>query len=66
VSGFHLWRGRARDLQGRRAGALADYRAVFGRKADAPVRAAARKGLKRPYPKAKLVVDFVLGDVVEP
>ncbi len=66
---FHLWRGRARDLLGRRADAIADYRAVLGRKSDMPVRKAALGGLAKPYPRKKLArmaVDFVFADVAMP
>ncbi len=66
VSGFHLWRGRARDLHGQRAAAVSDYRAVFARPSDHPVRTAAARGLRRPYTRPRVAVDFVLGDVVAP
>ena len=63
VAGFHLWRGRARDVQGKRDAARGDYRAVLGRQADAAAREQALKSLKRPYHKVRMSVDFVLGDV---
>jgi tetratricopeptide (TPR) repeat protein len=66
VAGFHLWRGRARDLQRRRADAVADYRAVFARRADHAVAAAARRGLRRAWTRPRVSVDFVLGDVFKP
>ena len=66
---FHLWRARARDLQGRRADALSDYRRALGHYADAPVHAAAKRGLKRAYTKEqarRVHVDVGLCDVVAP
>lgn len=69
VASFHLWRARAHDLLGDRAAADRDYRAALARRADDPVRAAAHKGLKRPYTArraARIHVDMSLGDVVAP
>jgi len=69
VASFFLWRARARDLAGQRAVALNDYRACLARTADAPVHAAARKGMKRPFaPSAakRMHVEMSLGDVVQP
>jgi len=69
LSSFYLWRGRARDVLGDRAQAERDYRASLALRADDPVRAAAKKGLARPYPAAKtkrIHVDMSLGDVVQP
>ncbi len=69
VAAFHLWRGRAKDLAGRREDARRDYRACLGRHADVPVHRAARAGLRRPYAAkqcARIHVDVGLGDVVLP
>jgi tetratricopeptide (TPR) repeat protein len=69
VASFHLWRGRARDVLGRRAEALKDYRAALGHYADPPVHAAAKKGLRRRFTEAqarKVHVDVGLADVVMP
>lgn len=66
---FHLWRGRARDLLGRREEAKADYRWSLGYSADEPVHRAARRGLRRAYPawKARRVkVDWAFADVLWP
>jgi tetratricopeptide (TPR) repeat protein len=70
IATFHLWRGRALDLLGRRAEAKASYRAA----ADAPrsdpaVARAARKGLSRPFTAAKarrVAIEFSYADVVSP
>ena len=69
VATFHLWRGRARDLQGRRGEAEADYRRCLGHHADAPVHRAARKGLRRAYSARRarrVAVDMVFADVLAP
>ncbi len=69
VAAFHLWRGRAFDMAGRRSDALADYRACAGRRADAPVHAAAKKGLRRPFDRSqtrRMHIEMSLGDVVAP
>jgi hypothetical protein len=69
MAGFHLWRGRARDLSGNRAGATGDYRRSLGYCADPPVHAAARAGLTKPYTKARatrLKLEMSLGDVINP
>ena len=66
---FHLWRGRARDLAGRRADAVRDYRACLGHYADAPVRRAATRGLSRAFgarDAQRIHVDVGLADVVQP
>ena len=66
---LHLWRARARDLDGRRDAAIADYRTSLGLRADPPVRKAALRGLKRPYGPRRaraMHVDVGLGDVVAP
>lgn len=69
VAAFHLWRGRAHDLAGRREAATADYRACAGRRADPPVHAAAKKNLKRPFDRSRvgrMHIEMSLGDVVTP
>lgn len=69
VAGFHLWRGRARDLAGRRADAVRDYRAALGHRADPPVHAAARRDLSAPYAPARarrVAIDVAFADVVSP
>ncbi|MCA9610083.1 MAG: hypothetical protein KC619_31015, partial [Myxococcales bacterium] len=69
LAAFHLWRGRARDLCGRRDEALKDYRWALGHYADAPVHRAAKRGLKQAFTAkqaAKVHVDVGLADVVLP
>jgi hypothetical protein len=69
VAGFHLWRGRARDVLGRRDDACRDYRAALGRHSDPPVHRAARAGLRRAYDAAsarRIHVEMSLGDVIAP
>ena len=70
VAAFYLWRGRARDVAGRRAEALADYgTALAASRVDPRVRAAAERGqMKRFSPrKARHVhVEFAFADVVNP
>lgn len=69
VAAFHLWRGRAFDLAGRRSAALADYRMCAGKRADGPVHAAAKQGLKKPFDKkraGRMHIEMSLGDVVQP
>ncbi|RME75105.1 MAG: hypothetical protein D6776_03910, partial [Planctomycetota bacterium] len=70
VEAFRLWHGRALDLLGRREEALAAYRRVLEAQAvDPGVRAAARRGLRRPYPprRARRVpIEFAKADVVRP
>lgn len=66
---FHLWRGRARDLLGRRHDARVDYRLALGHYADPPVHRAATRGLRRPFtPKnaRRIHIDVGLADVVSP
>lgn len=65
----HLWHGRAADLAGKRDQARRDYRTALGIPADAPVRKAARRGLRRPYrtrDAARLAIDYGFADVVNP
>jgi hypothetical protein len=67
VAAFHLWRGRAADLLGRRGDALADYRSSLRGPADGAVRRAAHRGQHRPYTKrqaGRLRIDFAYADVV--
>ncbi len=69
LAAFHLWRGRARDLAGRREDALRDYRWALGHYADAPVHRAAKRGLRRAFTAkqaARIHVDVGLADVVLP
>lgn len=64
VASFHLWRGRARDVQGRRESALADYRAAeAGSRA---VSRGAKKGLGKAWQKKRFGVEFALADVPLP
>ena len=69
VASFHLWRGRARDVGGKRREAIRDYRAALGHHADAPVHAAAKKGLRRAFTASQAKtfhIDVGLADVVQP
>lgn len=69
IASFHLWRGRARDLAGRREAAIDDYRRSLGYHADPQVRAAAKKNLRRPFTARavrKVHVDVAMADVVAP
>ncbi|MBW2464744.1 MAG: hypothetical protein JRH11_24055 [Deltaproteobacteria bacterium] len=69
VAGFHLFRGRARDVLGDRTGALRDYRTSLGHHADVPVHQAARAGLRRAFRASqakRLQLDMSLGDVINP
>ena len=61
---FHLWRARARDLRGKRADALVDYRAA--RSGDEYVRGAADQGLGRPWKARRFGIEFTLADVPMP
>lgn len=69
VGAFHLWRARANDLRGRREEAVQDYRTCLGRRADGPVHAAARAGLKSKFTAraaSRMHIEMSLGDVVAP
>jgi tetratricopeptide (TPR) repeat protein len=69
VASFHLWRARASDLAGLRESALKDYRACIGRHADAPVHAAAKKGLRRSFrlrDARRMHVEMAFADVTSP
>jgi tetratricopeptide (TPR) repeat protein len=69
VAAFHVWRGRAADLGGRRDAAVADYRAALDRPADAPMKRAAEKGLKTAYSRRRarrFNIDFTFADVMAP
>jgi len=69
VAAFHLWRGRAMDVLGRRDEAKRDYRRALGHYADPPVHRAAKRGLRRAFTakQARAVhVDIGLADVVLP
>lgn len=66
---FHLWRGRSRDLQGRRADARADYERALAGPVDPAVQKAALKGRAKAWRKAqakKVPLDFSFADVVMP
>jgi tetratricopeptide (TPR) repeat protein len=64
IASFHLWRGRARDVQGRRDSALEDYRhAKSGSRA---VARAATKGIGRAWRPKRFGVEFSLADVPLP
>lgn len=69
VAAFHVWRGRAADLAGRREDALKDYREALTHRADPPMKRAAEKGLKRSYSRGKsrrVNIDFTFADVMAP
>ncbi len=61
---FHLWRGRVRDVRGRRVDALADYRQA--RSGEDGVREAAERGLRRRWRQRRFGVEFALADVPLP
>lgn len=63
-AGFRLWRARASDRLGDREAALRDYReAILG---DAGVRAAAKRGLARPWRGGMPAIEWSFGEVVNP
>lgn len=64
VASFHLWRGRARDVLGRRSDARNDYRLAQG--GDALVRAAAERGLARAWKPRRFGIEFTFADVPVP
>ncbi|MEZ4471458.1 MAG: C45 family autoproteolytic acyltransferase/hydrolase [bacterium] len=69
VASFHLWRGRARDLQGRRDAAVQDYQRALAGPVDPAAAKAARRGLARAHTLrkgARIGVDFSFADVVMP
>lgn len=69
VAAFHVWRGRAADLSGRRQDAIADYRAALDRPADAPMKRAAEKGVRSRYTSRRVRsvnIDFTFADVMAP
>lgn len=69
VAAFHLWRGRAADVAGRRGEARVDYEAALSRPADRPVHTAAKRGLGRRYKARRarrIALDFAFADVVAP
>ena len=69
VAAFHVWRGRASDLSGRRSEAIEDYRSALRRRADAPMKRAAERGIKRPYSarqSRRFNIDFTFADVMAP
>ena len=64
LAGFHLWRGRARDLLGDRDGARRDYREA--RLGDANVRRAAERGLGAPFRGGRPAIEWNFGEVESP
>jgi hypothetical protein len=64
VASLHLWRGRARDVLGRRTSALSDYRAATS--GSRAVARAAKKGLGRAWKQKRFGVEFALADVPLP
>ncbi|MBI2388543.1 MAG: hypothetical protein HYV09_02905 [Deltaproteobacteria bacterium] len=64
LSGFHLWRARTHDLRGARDRAQVDYRAALD--GDPSVRAAADRGLMRPWTGGAIPIEWSFGDVVAP
>lgn len=69
LAGFHLWRGRARDVLGEHDEARRSYRRALALRADAPVIAAAKKNLSRPFSARatrRVHVDMSLADVMTP
>lgn len=69
VAAFHLWRGRARDLAGKREAARDEYRRALGHYADPQVHAAAKAGLRRAFSARaarNVNVDVSLVDVIRP
>jgi tetratricopeptide (TPR) repeat protein len=64
LAAFHLWRARSRDVQGRRAQALSDYRMV--ERADHAVERAAQRGLRRAWRPRRFGIEFALADVPTP
>lgn len=67
VAGFHLWRGRTRDLKGDRDAALRDYQTALAGPADANVIRAAKQGLSKRWTQGKSVgMEFSFADVIRP
>ena len=67
VAGFHLWRGRSRDLKGDRAAALRDYQTALAGPADANVIRAAKHGLRKRWTPGKSIgMEFSFADVIRP
>ena len=69
VAAFHLWRGRALDLQGARGDATTAYRNALALPADDGVRSAARIGIRRAFgvrEARRVHVEMSLGDVMAP
>ncbi len=69
LASFHLWRGRARDLLGRRGAAQDDYRRALGHYGDPQVHAAAKRDLRRAFTARaarSINVDVGLADVIRP
>ncbi|MBX3190509.1 MAG: hypothetical protein KF819_26145 [Labilithrix sp.] len=69
LAAFHLWRARALDLLGARDDAKRSYRSALALRNDAPVAAAAKKGLAKPFATAaarRMQIDMSLADVMSP
>jgi tetratricopeptide (TPR) repeat protein len=67
VAAFHLWRGRAKDLKGKRDAALRDYQVALAGPADANVIRAARLDMKTPWTKkGSIGMEFSFADVIRP
>lgn len=69
LAAFHLWRGRAQDVLGARDDAQRSYRNALALRSDAPVAAAAKKGLSRAFTanrSRRIQIDMSLADVVSP
>lgn len=64
LAAFHLWRGRTHDRRGARARALDDYRVATN--GDAPVRAAAERGMSKPWKGGAIPIEWSFGEVVAP
>jgi tetratricopeptide (TPR) repeat protein len=64
LASVQLWRARALDGAGRREEALASYRAALG--GDEPVRAAAERGLRRPWKARRFGIEMACADVPVP
>jgi tetratricopeptide (TPR) repeat protein len=65
TTAFHLWRGRARDVLGRRTDALGDYR-VARESSESSVRTAAKRGLRSRWRPRRFGVEFGFADVPMP
>jgi tetratricopeptide (TPR) repeat protein len=64
LAAFHLWRGRALDVLGRRDEALGEYRAAEA--GDPNVRRAADKNARKRWEVRRPAVEWSFGDVISP